>query len=215
MKNIRAIPKIFLTTALLGLLAAGVQGCFPLMVTGAAVTSLAATDRRTTGTQLEDKTIELKTCKRVGNQFPGSVHVNCNSYNRRILITGEVLSAETKAQIEAIAKGVENVESVINELEIAGPASFTARSNDVLITSKVKASFVDASDLYANAFKVTTERGIVYLQGLVTQREGDRAAEIASRVGGVAKVVKLFEYISEDELKKLSTLSAPSEPAQK
>jgi osmotically-inducible protein OsmY len=205
-----SLQKILLRAALLGLLAAGVQGCFPLMVTGAAVGTLAATDRRTSGAQLEDKTIELKAGHRVGKQFPGSVHVNTNSYNRQVLLTGEVLTADVKAQVEAIVKGVDNVEAVINELEIAGPTSFASRSSDLLITGKIKASLVDAKDLYANSFKVTTERGTVYLQGLVTQREGDRAAEIASRIGGVTKVVKLFEYISEEELQRLLTLSAPS-----
>jgi len=213
--NMKAITKILALTTLLALLAGGLQACFPLMAAGVATGTLAAADRRTTGAQLEDKTIELKAGHRVGKRFPDGIHVNVNSYNRHVLITGEVLSADIKTEVESIVKGVENVAAVSNELELQGPSSLAARSGDALITGKIKASMVDTKELFANAFKVSTERGIVYLQGLVTEREGERAAEVASRVGGVAKVVKLFEYISEEELKRLATLSAPQEPAKK
>lgn len=199
-----------LVTALAGSLVS-LQGCFPLVAAGVATGTLAAADRRTTGAQLEDKTIELKAGSRIGERFKDGMHVNVNSYNRRVLLTGEVFNEQMKAEVEKIAAGVENVASVINELEVQGTTSFTSRSNDALITGKVKASFVDTKELFANAFKVSTERGIVYLQGRVTQAEGDRAADVASRVGGVTKVVKVLDYITEEELRQLKTLSAPSD----
>jgi len=203
------MKKLLMAIALLAGLTS-LPACFPLFVGGVAAGSLAASDRRTTATQLEDKTIELKAGKRIGERFKDGAHINVNSYNRRVLLTGEVLNAQVKADIEQVAAGIENVAAVVNELEVQFPSSLTSRSGDLLITGKVKASFVDASDVYANAFKVTTERGIVYLQGKVTQREGERAAEIASSVGGVTKVIKLLDYITEDELKQLITTSSPA-----
>lgn len=195
-----------LTTGLVNL-----QGCFPIIAAGVATGTLAAADRRTTGTQLEDKTIEIKAGSRIGDRFRDGIHVNVNSYNRRVLLTGEVFNEAMKADVEKIVAGIESVAGVVNELEVQGTASFTARTSDSLITGKVKASFVDAKEVFVNAFKVTTERGIVYLQGRVTQAEGERAADVASRVSGVAKVIKVLDYITEDELKQLKTLSAPSE----
>lgn len=201
---------------ILGLLIAltNLQACFPLVATGVVVGSLAATDRRTAGTQLEDKTIEFKAASHINAKYKEGVHVNVNSYNRHVLITGEAVTAQMKTDIEQIVANVENVAAVVNEIEVQGPASLTSRSNDTLITGKVKALLIDAKDIFANAYKVTTERGVVYLQGRVTQREGDRAAEIASHVGGVAKVVKLFDYIGEEEFKTLSTTPAPAENKQ-
>lgn len=195
-----------LATAVLcvGLLAS-LQGCVGLMVGGAVMGTLAATDRRTLGAQTEDKAIALKGEARIPNLVGDAGHVNVTSFNRRVLLTGEVRDAQMKAAVEREVQDIEGVKAVVDELEIAGPASFTSRSNDTLITGKIKASFVDAQDMYANSVKVVTERGNVYLMGRVTQREGERASSIASGVSGVQKVVKVFEYISEDELKSLST----------
>jgi osmotically-inducible protein OsmY len=122
-----------------------------------------------------------------------------------VLLTGEVRDEQMKAAVEREVAAIEGVQSVVNELEVAGASSFTSRSNDTLITGKVKASFVDAKDVYANAIKVVTERGTVYLLGRVTQREGQMAGEVTRGVGGVQKVVKIFEYISEDELKQMAS----------
>jgi osmotically-inducible protein OsmY len=129
-------------------------------------------------------------------------HVNVASFNRRVLVTGEVRDQAMKDQVDREIRGIDGVLSLTNELEIAGPASYTSRSNDALITTKVKASLVDMKDISANSFKVVTERGNVYLMGRVTQREGQIAADVARGVSGVAKVVKVFEYISEDEWKQ-------------
>lgn len=180
------------------------QGCVGMMVGGAVMGTLAATDRRTLGAQTEDKTIAVKGELRIKNLVGDAGHVNVTSFNRRALLTGEVRDAQMKADAEREAQAIEGVKSVVNELEIAGPASYTSRANDTLITGKIKASFVDAQDMYANSVKVVTERANVYLMGRVTQREGERASNIASGVSGVQKVVKVFEYISEQELGSLA-----------
>ena len=182
------------------------QGCAGVLLGGAVVGTLAATDRRTLGAQTEDKAIVVKAQTRANRLVGQEGNVNVNSFNRRVLLTGEVKDEATKAAVEQEVGTVENVQSVINELEIAGPSSFTSRSNDALITGKIKAAFVDAKDIFANSVKVVTERGNVYLMGRVTQAEGARAAEIARNVSGVQRIIKVFEYLTEDELRQLSTL---------
>ena len=130
-------------------------------------------------------------------------HVNVTSYNRTALLTGEVPSDADRAAAEAAVTRIENVRGIVNELAVAGSSSITARTGDTIVTSKVKASFLDAKDLQSNAIKVVTERGTVYLLGRVTEREAGRAAELARGVGGVSRVVKVFELISEAELAQL------------
>lgn len=196
--------------ALGGMLATTLTGCIEMAVGGVVVTALAASDRRTLGAQTEDRAIQLKAESRVSKLLGDNGHVNINSYNRKALLTGEVRDEQFKAAVEREVAGVEGVQSVVNEIAVMGSSGLAARSNDTLITGKVKASFVDAKDLFANSFKIVTERGTVYLMGRVTDREGRRAAEVAAGVPGVQRVVKVFEYISEDELKKMST----AKPAQ-
>jgi osmotically-inducible protein OsmY len=181
------------------------QGCAPLVVGGVVAGTLAASDRRTVATQAMDKEIEIKGEARVSKLVGEAGHVNVNSYNRKVLLTGEVRDEQMKAAVEREIGGVDGVQSIVNDLEIGGVSSFGSRSNDAIITAKVKASLVDAKDVFANSFKVTTERGVVYLMGRVTEREGSRGGEIAAGVSGVTKVIKVFEYISEDELKKMTT----------
>jgi osmotically-inducible protein OsmY len=198
------------TTALLAALAAStvLSACAPLVVGGAMLGgTLMATDRRTSGAQIEDQAIELKGMNRVRESLGERGHVSVTSYNRQVLITGEVMSEADKAAAEQAVQRVENVRSTVNELVIAGASSLTSRSNDVILSSKVKASFVDAKDLFANAFKVVTERGTVYLMGRVTEREASRAVEIARGIGGVQKVVRVFEIVTEQELADLAPRS--------
>lgn len=172
--------------------------------------TLAATDRRTLGAQTEDKAIAVKGETRIPNLIGGAGHVNVTSFNRKVLLSGEVRDQQTKAAVEREIAAIPGVQGIFNELEIAGASSYTSRSNDTLITGKVKASFIDADDIYATAIKVVTEGGVVYLMGRVTQRESRRAAEVAAGVAGVRKVVKLFELIDETELRNLaSTTEAP------
>ena len=180
------------------------QGCIEMAVGSAVMGTLAATDRRTFGAQTEDKAIIVKGETRIPDIVGDAGHVNVTSFNRKVLLTGEVHDQAMKSAVEREVSGIDGVQSVVNELEIAGPSSFTSRSNDTLITGKVKAAFVDNKELYANAIKVTTERGIVYLMGRVTPREGQLAAQVTSGVSGVQKVVKVFEYITEDELKQMT-----------
>jgi len=188
--------------ALAGTLALG--ACAPLLVTGAVVGgSLVVTDRRTSGVQVEDQSIELKALSRVRDAIGERGHVNVVSYNRQVLITGEVPTEADKAAVAQATSRIENVTSIVDELAVMAPSSFTARSNDTILTSKVKASLVDAKDVMANAYKVVTERGTVYLMGRVTEREANRATEIARSVAGVQKVVKVFDVISEAELANL------------
>jgi len=191
------------TVLLAALLAAAslLAGCAPLVVGGAMVgTALSVTDRRTTGIQLEDQAIELKAVSRVRDAVGERGHVNTTSFNRTVLITGEVASEADRSAVEQAVSRIENVRGTVNELAVAGASSLAARSNDAILTSKVKASMIDAADLQANAIKVVAERSVVYLMGRVTEREADRATALARGVGGVAKVVRVFELISEAEL---------------
>ena len=185
-------------------LTAALSGCAPLVVGGAVVTGVVATDRRTAGTQLEDESIELKVASAVRQNLGDRVHLNATSYNRQVLLTGEARTNADKEQAEQLAKSQENVRLVVNDLAVMPPSTLTQRSRDVVLTGQVKAAFIDAKDLQVNSFKVVTERGIVYLMGRVTAREAQRATEIARNVRGVTKVVRVFEEISEDELKRLS-----------
>jgi osmotically-inducible protein OsmY len=199
------LSKIVLGTAL----AASLSGCVAMAVGGAATAVLSANDRRTIGMQTEDKSINVKAELKLRQITGENGHVNVTSYNRKVLLTGEVRDEAMKAAAEREVRAVENVVSVINELEIAGPSSYTSRSNDALITTKVKASLVDKKTVSATAFKVTTERGVVYLQGLVTPREGNIAADVAKGVPGVVRVVKIFEYIADEDPR--SNQSAPAQ----
>jgi osmotically-inducible protein OsmY len=183
-------------------LAGGLSACVPLVMGGAAVGTLVAVDRRTSGTQLEDEGIEFRAANRLHGLYGDRAHVNVTSWNRQVLLTGEVPTQEDRQKAEQTLREVENVRSIVNDLVVAPPSSLSQRSNDTLITGKVKASFVDAKDLVSAAFKVVTERGVVYLMGRVTQREATRATEIARGVSGVTKVVRVFEIISEEELRR-------------
>ena len=168
-----------------------------------------ATDRRTTGTQVEDEGIELRAVNRIRETLGDRAHVNVTSFNRQVLLTGEVPTAQDRATVDQIVAGVNNVRSVVNDLAVMPSTSLGQRSNDVLITGKVRASFVDAKDVFASAYKVVTERNVVYLMGLVTPREATRATEIARGVGGVSKAARVFEMITADDLRRASTQPPP------
>ena len=203
----KLVPLLLLSASLGGALSA----CAPIIIGGAVMGSLMATDRRTTGTQIEDEGIELRASSRINENLGDRVHVNVTSYNRQVLLTGEVPNAQDKQLVEQVVGRVANVRSVVNELALLGHSTLTQRSSDVLVTGKVKARLVDANDLYANAFKVVTERGTTYLMGRVTQREASRATDIARATGGVQKVVRMLEIISEQELQNLLPKPAPVE----
>lgn len=207
MKSV-VMKRLALSVGTAALLSAALTACVPLVVGGAvAGGSLVATDRRTSGAQLEDEGIELRASSRIRGNVGDRVHVNLTSYNRQVLLTGEVPNEQDKQLVEQIVSRVENVNSVVNELTVTGNSSLTQRSSDVLVTGRVKAMLVDARDLHSNAFKVVTERGTTYLMGRVTQREADRATEVVRATPGVQKVIRIFEIISEDELARM--LPAP------
>ena len=173
-----------------------VQGCVPLVLGGAAATGVAVSqDRRTVGTITEDEGIELRANGRLRERFGENAYVSVTSYNRTVLLTGQAPDAQTRTEAERIARGVENVRGVYNELAVAGLSSFTARSNDSIITSKVKARFLDANKFNALHVKVVTESSVVYLLGMVKKQEANDATEIARTTSGVQKVVRVFEYL--------------------
>ncbi len=190
-------------------LAAGLSACAPLIIGGAVMGGVMVTDRRTAGTQVEDEGIELRALNRIRETLGDRAHVNVTSYNRQALLTGEVPSAQDRQAVEQIVSSVENVRSVVNDLAVMPPTTLSQRSNDTFITGKVRASLVDAQDISANSVKVVTERGIVYLMGRVSQREALRATEIVRGVSGVTKVVRVFEIVSEEELRRIAPQPAP------
>ena len=193
----KAFPccRVLALVALFGL-APQLQGCFPLIAGGAGATVLALDDRRTAGSQTEDKEIDLRGESSINQRFGDKAHVNVTSYNRNVLLTGEAPDAASKAQIEKVVRDITNVRGVVNDIQIAGASTYSSRGNDTYITSKVKARFIDqARGFSANHVKVVTESNSVYLLGLVTRKEAEEAVEIARTTDGVQKVVRVFEYV--------------------
>lgn len=210
------IQRMTLAVLAAASLGATLSACVPLVVGGAAVgTALVVTDRRTSGAQLEDEGIELRAANRLREAIGERGHINVTSYNRQVLLTGEVPSAQDKQTAEQVVSRVENARSIVNELAVQGASTLSQRSQDTFISGKVKASLVDAKDVQANAIKVVTERSTVYLMGRVTQREANRATEIARGVSGVQKVVRVFEMITEEELARIGTQAPATEPPKK
>lgn len=192
---------------LLGLGAAGLlpmlQGCFPVVATGVGAGAAMVSDRRTSGTYVEDEGIEWKVSGRIRERFGNSAHINVTSYNRNVLLTGEAPNDTVRGELDAIVASVEHVRGVINEVVVGPNSTLTARGNDALITSNVKARFVDAGRFSAHNVKVVTEANVVFLMGIVTRAEADAAAEVARTSKGVRKVVRVFEYISDEEARRL------------
>jgi osmotically-inducible protein OsmY len=193
-------------------LTVGLSACAPLIVGGAVGGALVAVDRRTSGAQLDDQGIELRASNRLKDELGDArARVAVSSYNRRVLLTGEAASEAVKTQITQIVSGVSNVREVVNELGVTNSPTLKERATDTLITGRLKASLVDAKDLAATSFKVVTERGTVYLMGRVTQREADRATNIARNIPGVSRVVRVLEIITEQELANMQPKPAANE----
>ncbi|HEX8962300.1 MAG TPA: BON domain-containing protein [Rhodocyclaceae bacterium] len=212
--NIARIGRILLLAAACTSVAPALTGCVPVAAVGAGAGALVFADRRPTETYIADEAIETRGANRISEKYGDKVHVNLTSFNRAVLMTGEVPSDAVRADVEKIVSEVPNVKAITNELLVAGVSSFGARSNDSYITSKVKARFIDANKFAANHVKVVTEGGTVYLLGLVTQREANDAVEIARTTGGVQKVVRVFEIISDDAARQLDSRAAaqPEKP---
>ena len=185
-------------------------GCFPIMAGGAAVTASVASDRRTSGAMVDDEAIEWKVGDKIAQRLGDRVHINVTSYNRIVLLTGEAPRETDKALAEQLARETDNVRDVVNEIQIANPTSLGSRASDSSITAQVKARFVNQSQgaFAPNHVKVVTENGVVYLMGLVTRREADAATQIARTTSGVRKVVRVFEYIPEEEARRLDRQGA-------
>lgn len=173
--------------------------CAPMVAagvgTGAGTGAMVAEDRRTSGTFIEDETIESRSSRRIKEQLGNKVHINVTSFNRIVLLTGEVPEEAMKVQAERLVMTIQNVREIINEIAIAEKSSLTSRSKDALITSRVKGRFLTSGTFQINHIKVVTEDRTVYLLGMVKRDEADNAAEIASSTSGVLKVVKAFEYL--------------------
>ena len=199
----RFAPRALRLTAVLALaavFAGAFSACAPLLIGGAVLgTGLVATDRRSTGTQIDDEAIELRAGSRI-RELATLGRVSVTSYNRLVLLTGEVPAAAERLAVEQAVAKVDGVRSVVNELVVAPNSAFSSRSADGILSTKVKATLVDAKDVQAHAYKVVAERRVIYLMGRVTEREANRGAELASQVSGVEKVVKVFEVVSEKDL---------------
>ncbi len=210
----RRLSQLVLGVVLVG---AGLTACAPLLVGGAVMTGMSAADRRTAGSQLEDERIESRGSARLREHLGERVHINITSYNRQVLLTGEVPNEQDKQLAEQVVSRIENVRSIVNELGVLGHSTLTQRSSDALVTGRVKSNLIDAKDISASAFKVVTERGAVFLLGRVTLREADRATDLARRTNGVQKVVRLFEIITEEDLLEMksqpTTSGGPSAPS--
>jgi len=206
------LAKATLLVSLLSGVALTLQGC-PLVVIGAmggAVGggTLVATDRRTLGAQTEDREIQVKAKSRIGESLPDQAHVSVTVFNRRVLLTGEVPSDQWKQKAEEVVRNINNVNSIVNELAIQGASSLSSRTNDAYLESRVKGAMVGEKDMRANYYKVVSERGTLYLMGLVTREEGTAGANVAAQVPGVEQVVKVFQYIKPEEAQALSAAAA-------
>lgn len=179
------------------------QGCFPLVAGGVGAGAAMIADRRTSGAYVEDEGIEWRTASALRDRLGDAVHINVTAFNRMLLLTGEAPTDAHRAEAERVAGTIANVKMVVNEIQVAGISSLTSRTNDSLLTSKVKARFVDAAQFSANHVKVVTEAGTVFLLGIVTRREADAASEVARHTDGVRKVVRVFEYITDEQARQL------------
>ena len=204
------------TTSLLStlVLCLGLVSCAaPLMFGGVIGGAMVASDRRSTGIQVEDEGIEQRSATAIRENFGSKEHINITSYNRQVLITGEVSTDTVRRQVESLIGRVENVRAVVNELVIGAASSSSDRASDAVLVAKVKASMVDTEDVFANVYKVVGERGTIYLMGRVTQREAKRATDVVRGVSGVKRVVRVFEYITEEELRAMQP-KRKDEPAK-
>lgn len=204
----RKLNKILALGLLAASLSSGLSGCFPVVAAGASAGVLLAADRRTSGTYVEDEGIEWKVQNRARERFGDRAHVNAVSFNRVVLLAGEVPDEASREELTRIAQGVPNVRNVVNELRIAANSAMGTRANDAALTSKVKARFVDQATFGVQHIKVYTEAGTVFLMGLVTRREADAATDLARTTSGVVKVVRVFEYLGEDQARQMDGRAA-------
>lgn len=207
------LAKATLLVSLLSGVALTMQGCALALVGAVGGGTLVATDRRTLGAQTEDREIQVKAKSRINENLPDQANVNVTVFNRRVLLTGEVPAEQWKQKAEEAVRGINNVNSIVNELAIQGASSLSSRANDTYLESRVKGAMVGEKDLRANYYKVVCERGTVYLMGLVTPDEGTHGANVAAQVPGVEQVVKVFQYIKPEEAQALTAAASSSASA--
>jgi osmotically-inducible protein OsmY len=213
-QGLRDLCQKALVISVLGITAIGLAGCFPVVATGVVTGALSVSDRRTTGAQAEDQAIEIKAFNRFRERFKSSqISLSVVSFNRIALVTGYVPDEATKAEAARLVSSIENVRNSLNEVVVGLPPSIRTYGSDTILTTRVKASMLEAKDLQAQVIKVYTESSTVFLMGIVTEREANRAADIASRVSGVRRVVRAFETISEADLSRMQLQTGGNNPA--
>jgi len=213
-QGLRDLCQKALVISVLGITAIGLAGCFPVVATGVVTGALSVSDRRTTGAQAEDQAIEIKAFNRFRERFKSSqISLSVVSFNRIALVTGYVPDEATKAEAARLVSSIENVKNSINEIVVGLPPSIRTYGSDTILTIRVKASMLEAKDLQAQVIKVYTESSTVFLMGIVTEREANRAADIASRVSGVRRVVRAIETISEADLSRMHLQTGGNNPA--
>jgi len=210
---VKTLVRGTLAAASAAALVASLQGCVLAVAGAAGGGALLATDRRTIGTQTEDREIQVKAYSQIANQLGDTTHVDVTVFNRRALLTGEVPSEAAKQSAEQITRGVGNVESIINELAVAPKTSFSDRANDSYLVARVKTALIAEKGISANDFKVVAERGNIYLMGLVTEQEGNLGAAVAANVPGVMSVVKVFQYIKPEDAQAMAPAAAQAASA--
>ncbi|MDE2202046.1 MAG: BON domain-containing protein [Burkholderiaceae bacterium] len=211
-KSARA-KRIVVLAALAGITATQLTACFPLFAGAVAGGVALATDRRPTATQTIDRGLQMEAENTLITRYDGRAHVNVTVYNRKVLLTGEAGTEQTKQEIGQYAQKLQNAREVVNELVVTGESStLSSRANDTYITTKVKSVLAGTEGVPWNSIKVTTEAQTVFLMGVVTEAEGNRATEAVRTVGGVNKVVKVFDYVSEDERKRLDSNATSTNP---
>ena len=213
-QGLRDLCQKALVISALGITAIGLAGCFPVVATGVVTGALSVSDRRTTGAQAEDQAIEIKAFNRFRERFKSSqISLSVVSFNRIALVTGYVPDEATKAEAARLVSSIENVRNSLNEVVVGLPPSIRTYGSDTILTTRVKASMLEAKDLQVQVIKVYTESSTVFLMGIVTEREANRAADIASRVSGVRRVVRAFETISEADLSRMHLQTGGNNPA--
>jgi len=213
-QGLRDLCQKALVISVLGITAIGLAGCFPVVAIGVVTGALSVSDRRTTGAQAEDQAIEIKAFNRFRERFKsGQISLSVVSFNRIALVTGYVPDEATKAEAARLVSSIENVKNSLNEIVVGLPPSIRTYGSDTILTTRVKASMLEAKDLQAQVIKVYTESSTVFLMGIVTEREANRAADIASRVSGVRRVVRAFETISEADLSRMHLQTGGNNPA--
>lgn len=216
MRSLKSIHKS-LRLALLAAACLSATGCaLPLIAagTGVAVTAMTVSDRRTLGAQTDDQSIEIRASSRIEKEIRDSGGISVTSYNRKVLLTGQVLDEKARQTAESIVSRLDNVRSVQNELKVSARAGLRTAASDFAITARVKSAFIDSKPLQSNTFKIVTESGVVYLMGIVTHTEGEIAAAQAARVSGVLRVVTVFEYVTADELANIERRNSEAAPKQ-